>query len=302
MSSYNNIEVFPNEAQEITDADAIDANVVVADAEVINKNSFLINAKVINEDSSLINAKEKISDNVKAIPIIPIIPIDLRQRKMTPIDRYVKNINIYISADQNVRLTGEDLDTYRILERKLDSIYQVCNYCYKHICNNGRYIKCNYCIKNFAHYDNVIGGCDANDLCIYKGPAVNKCRGCGKNWKLCVDDKLRHLLETDRDTGFSVVEGPCLKSGRVALTDDEIIADNKILIGILDRNLDEEHKAKIAREPENELDARVNLKSSNGDLDSRVSTDVRTKPSGGSKKRKNKTKRRRNKKTRRRRH
>ena len=55
----------------------------------------------------------------------------------------------------------------------------------------------------------------------------------------------------------------------------------------------------LESDPPNELDAEVNLKKSNNELDTMVSTDVRQKPSGGSKKRKNKTKRRRNKKTRR---
>lgn len=229
----------------------------------------------------------------------PLAPIDLHQREMTPIDRYTKNINIF--NEKIYGLKGEYANQYDILQKKLDSKYKTCSICMNHICNNGRYIKCKTCFNGVFHYDNIIGGCNfANNSCTIT-PSVKNCPMCRSPWQLCTDNQLILLPETNTNKGFSVIDGPCLVSDSVALTDNEIIADNKILIGILDRNLNEEHKDEIAREPENELDVRVNLKTSNDELNDMVSTDVRTKPSGGSKKRKNNTKRRRNKKTRRRR-
>ena len=297
MFGRNNVAVDPiNVAHPISHNDINGATVVTANngevtAEVLNEEvPVLDNAEVLNEEVPVL-------DNVKAIPLAPI---DLSQRKMTPIDRYT--INKFIYSENIVSLKGEDAKQYDILKEKLDSKYKTCTNCSRYICNNGRYIKCNRCNEGFVHYDNVWGGCFyAIEICDMVLSSAIHCKDCDNSWQMCKGNHFSFLPETNTNKGFSVIDGPCLVSDSVALTDDEIIADNKILIGILDRNLNEEHKDEIAREPENVLDDKVNLKTTNDELNDMVPKNVRTKPSGGSKKRKNKTKRRRNKKTRRRR-
>lgn len=235
----------------------------------------------------------------------PLAPIDLSQRDLTPIDRYTKNISL---LNENIfSLNGEDADNYDPLNKKLDVKYKTCVFCTNHICNNGRYIQCITCVPGVCHYDNMIGGCKfANTVCRSDNIDIkNKCPTCRTPWRLCTGNTLSLLPEDTDDIGFTVVNGPCLTPDNIALTDDEIIADNKTLIGILDKHLTEELKTQIAREPEIDLDHIVSLrareKKGDDELDRNVTTKITIKPIGGSKKRKNKTKRRKNKNTRRRR-
>jgi hypothetical protein len=255
-----------------------------------------INAVIpVNEDEAQIN---------------PLAPKDLSQRVLTPIDRYTKNITLF---NENIlySLTDKDVkDNYDTLEKKLDLKYKTCLFCTTHICNNGRYIQCRTCVNGVYHYDNIIGGCNfAIEVCQRSNNINNKyrCPNCREPWRLCTGNTLSLLPEDTDDKGFSVVDGPCLKPDNIALTDNEIIADNKTLIGILDKHLTEELKTQIARGPGRTiLDRIVSLtatkKQGDNELDRNVSTKITAKPSsGGSKKQKNKTKRRKNKNTRHRR-
>ncbi len=284
-----------------------------------------VNHQSVNHQQPTI--KNKNHPNKRYMRIYDSIPIDEEDygTPYTPLEKYNLDINNLLLRVQSVNYCTAynagnerqnawmdyDEGIMEKMEKEIESMYETCGLCQQRmVSSNIKYLQCDKCKESFHHEpyrftDNI--------------PESN--RGCGGIYKhICKE--LQEFNTTYGPQGVTYSSPNRKKDKCIYCTEklglcDDSTSEKKYTLIDFEQKMDEQtltqkngiltdiknrmanNYVNLESDPPNELDAEVNLKKSNNELDTMVSTDVRQKPSGGSKKRKNKTKRRRNKKTRR---
>ncbi len=288
-------------------------------------NYLRVNNQRVNNQQPTI--KNKNHPNKRYMRIYDSIPIDEEDygTPYTPLEKYNLDINNLLLRVQSVNYCTAynagnerqnawmdyDEGIMEKMEKEIESMYETCGLCQQRmVSSNIKYLQCDKCKESFHHEpyrftDNI--------------PESN--RGCGGIYKhICKE--LQEFNTTYGPQGVTYSSPNRKKDKCIYCTEklglcDDSTSEKKYTLIDFEQKMDEQtltqkngiltdiknrmanNYVNLESDPPNELDAEVNLKKSNNELDTMVSTDVRQKPSGGSKKRKNKTKRRRNKKTRR---
>jgi hypothetical protein len=284
-----------------------------------------VNHQSVNHQQPTI--KNKNHPNKRYMRTYDSIPIDEEDygTPYTPLEKYNLDINNLLLRVQSVNYCTAynagnerqnawmdyDEGIMEKMEKEIESMYETCGLCQQRmVSSNIKYLQCDKCKESFHHEpyrftDNI--------------PESN--RGCGGIYKhICKE--LQEFNTTYGPQGVTYSSPNRKKDKCIYCTEklglcDDSTSEKKYTLIDFEQKMDEQtltqkngiltdiknrmanNYVNLESDPPNELDAEVNLKKSNNELDTMVSTDVRQKPSGGSKKRKNKTKRRRNKKTRR---
>jgi len=287
-------------------------------------NQRVNNQRVNNQQPTI---KNKNHPNKRYMRTYDSIPIDEEDygTPYTPLEKYNLDINNLLLRVQSVNYCTAynagnerqnawmdyDEGIMEKMEKEIESMYETCGLCQQRmVSSNIKYLQCDKCKESFHHEpyrftDNI--------------PESN--RGCGGIYKhICKE--LQEFNTTYGPQGVTYSSPNRKKDKCIYCTEklglcDDSTSEKKYTLIDFEQKMDEQtltqkngiltdiknrmanNYVNLESDPPNELDAEVNLKKSNNELDTMVSTDVRQKPSGGSKKRKNKTKRRRNKKTRR---
>ncbi len=288
-------------------------------------NYLRVNNQRVNNQQPTI--KNKNHPNKRYMRTYDSIPIDEEDygTPYTPLEKYNLDINNLLLRVQSVNYCTAynagnerqnawmdyDEGIMEKMEKEIESMYETCGLCQQRmVSSNIKYLQCDKCKESFHHEpyrftDNI--------------PESN--RGCGGIYKhICKE--LQEFNTTYGPQGVTYSSPNRKKDKCIYCTEklglcDDSTSEKKYTLIDFEQKMDEQtltqkngiltdiknrmanNYVNLESDPPNELDAEVNLKKSNNELDTMVSTDVRQKPSGGSKKRKNKTKRRRNKKTRR---